>query len=69
MKPRRVSGSAVPVPQSRDLEVRAFGDQDVEIEAALAATSADGDALDASVARLGGTSVVSQAFWSASTTE
>ncbi|KWR76036.1 methyltransferase [Cupriavidus sp. SHE] len=54
---------------TRDLEVRAFGDQDVEIEAALVATSVDGDALDAIVARLGGTSVVSQAFWSASTTE
>ena len=54
---------------TRDLEVRAFGDQDVEIEAALVATSVDGDALDVIVARLGGTSVVSQAFWSASTTE
>jgi len=54
---------------TRDLEVRAFGDQDVEIEAALVATSVDGDVLDEIVARLGGTSVVSQAFWSASTTE
>ena len=54
---------------TRDLEVRAFGEQDVEIEAALAATSVDGDAPDKIVARLGGTSVVSQAFWSASTTE
>lgn len=51
------------------LEVRAFGEQEVEIEAALAATSVDGDVLDRIVTRLGGTSVVSQAFWSASTTE
>ncbi|TSP13747.1 MgtC/SapB family protein [Cupriavidus campinensis] len=54
---------------TRDLEVRAFGEQDVAIEAVLAAASVDGDALDAMVARLGATSVVSQAFWSASTTE
>ncbi len=54
---------------TRDLEVRAFGEQDVEIEAVLAAASVEGDALDAMVARLGATSVVSQAFWSASTTE
>jgi len=52
-----------------DLEVRAFGEQDVEIEAVLAATSVDGDVLDTIVARLGGTSVVSQAFWSASTSD
>jgi len=54
---------------TRDLDVRAFGEQDVEIEAVLAAASVEGDALDAMVARLGATSVVSQAFWSASTTE
>ncbi len=54
---------------TQDLEVRAFGEQDVEIEAALVSTSVDGDVLDRIVARLGGTNVVSQAFWSASTTE
>ncbi|SDC85924.1 putative Mg2+ transporter-C (MgtC) family protein [Cupriavidus sp. YR651] len=54
---------------TRDFEMRAFGEQDVEIEAMLVATSVDGDALDAMVAQLGTASVIGQAFWSASTSE
>ncbi|QET04882.1 MULTISPECIES: MgtC/SapB family protein [Cupriavidus] len=52
-----------------DLEVEAFGEQDVQIEARLAATSVDGDTLDRIVAELAASSAVTQAFWNASTTE
>jgi putative Mg2+ transporter-C (MgtC) family protein len=54
---------------SRELTVHAFGRDEVEIEATLAATSVDGDELDALVERLVASPMVSQAFWSASTTE
>lgn len=53
----------------RDLEVHAFGDEDVEIEATLTVTSVDGDELDALVARIAQHDAVRQAFWSPSTTE
>lgn len=52
-----------------DLAVHAFGDEDVEIEATLAATSVDGDELDRLVRRLAEQPVIRQAFWSPSTTE
>lgn len=52
-----------------DLEVRAFGDDEVEIEATLAATSVDGSELDALVRRLAALPTVRQAYWSPSTTE
>jgi putative Mg2+ transporter-C (MgtC) family protein len=52
-----------------EMEVHAFGDDDVEIEATLAATSVEGDELDALVARLAASPIVNQAFWSPSTTE
>ncbi|ERO64974.1 MgtC/SapB family protein [Pseudomonas piscis] len=52
-----------------DVDVHAFGSEEVQIEATLASTSVDGDELDALVARLSGSSLVQQAFWSPSTTE
>lgn len=52
-----------------DLAVHAFGDEDVEIEATLAATSVKGDELDGLVRRLAEQPMVRQAFWSPSTTE
>ena len=54
---------------AQDVDVHAFGEDDVEIEATLAVTSVDGDELDALVARLGTTPLVIQAFWSPSTTD
>lgn len=53
----------------RDLRIHAFGPDEVEIEATLAATSVDGDELDALVLRLANFSGVRQAFWSPSTSE
>ena len=52
-----------------DVDVHAFGSDEVEIEATLATTSVDGDELDALVARLSQSPLVQQAFWSPSTTE
>lgn len=54
---------------THDLEVRPFGEDEVEIEATLAATSVDGDELDALVARLLALPAVNQAYWSPSTTD
>ncbi|BCU06417.1 MgtC/SapB family protein [Allochromatium tepidum] len=54
---------------TRDLDIHAFGEEDVEIEATLAATSVDGEELDALVKRLAALPSVLQAFWSPSTTE
>ncbi|KDP86877.1 MgtC/SapB family protein [Cupriavidus basilensis] len=54
---------------TRDLEVRAFGDSDVEIEAVLTSTSVDGDVLDGLMAQLAEAEFVHQAFWSPSTTD
>ena len=52
-----------------DLAIHAFGAEDVEIEAALAAASMDGDQLDKLVRRLAEHPFIQQAFWSPSTTE
>jgi len=54
---------------ARDLDIHAFGDKDVEIEATLAATSVDGDELDAIVQNLASKPAVKQAFWSPSSME
>ena len=54
---------------TRDLGLHAFGNDEVEIEATLAATSVDGDELDALTQRLAALPAVRQAFWSPSTTE
>ena len=52
-----------------DLDVHAFGQDEVEIEGTLMATSVDGDELDALIARISTSTLVLQAFWSPSTTE
>lgn len=52
-----------------DLDMHPFGQDDVEIEATLVATSVDGDELDALIARISTSTLVVQAFWSPSTTE
>lgn len=52
----------------RDLEVNAFGEDAVEIEATLTVTSIDGDELDALMRKLTSLPGVRQAFWSPSTT-
>jgi putative Mg2+ transporter-C (MgtC) family protein len=54
---------------TRDLDIHAFGEEEVEIEATLASTSVDGEELDALVKRLAALPAVRQAFWSPSTTE
>ncbi|MYM31448.1 MgtC/SapB family protein [Duganella sp. CY15W] len=54
---------------ARDLEIHAFGQEDVEIEATLAATSVDGDELDALIRNLAVKPAVKQVFWSPSTSE
>jgi len=54
---------------ARDLDMHPFGQEDVEIEATLVATSVDGDELDALIARISTSTLVVQAFWSPSTTE
>jgi putative Mg2+ transporter-C (MgtC) family protein len=52
-----------------DVDVHAFGADEIEVEATLATTSVDGDELDALVARISTSALVVQAFWSPSTTE
>lgn len=52
-----------------ELEVEAFGDDAAKIEARLAATSVDGDQMDALVARLAALACVDQAYWSPSASE
>ena len=54
---------------ARDLDVHAFGQDEVEIEGTLVATSVDGDELDALIARISTSTLVGRAFWSPSTTE
>ena len=54
---------------ARDLDMHPFGQDDVEIEATLVATSVDGDELDALIARISWSTLVVQAFWCPSTTE
>src|SRR5574337_356118 len=49
---------------TQNLDVHAFGQEEVEIEATLAATSVDRDELDAVVKRLTASPLVNQAFWS-----
>ncbi|MDR3392960.1 MAG: MgtC/SapB family protein [Sulfuriferula sp.] len=52
-----------------DLAIHAFGEDDVEIEATLAATSVNGDDLDRLVQMLKEQPIIGQAFWSLSTSE
>ena len=54
---------------TRELDVHAFGQEDVEIEAVLSATGVEGSTLDAIVNQLSQEPFTRQAFWSASTTE
>lgn len=54
---------------TRELDVHAFGDDDVEIEAVLTPTSVDGDALDILVRKLSSLNYVTQAFWTANTSD
>lgn len=54
---------------TRNLDIHAFGQEEIEIEATLAATSVDGEELDALVQRLVALPAVRQAFWNASTME
>ncbi|WP_347557079.1 MgtC/SapB family protein [Robbsia sp. KACC 23696] len=54
---------------TRDLDLHAFGQDEIEIEATLVATSVDGDELDDLVQKLAAIPGVRQAFWSPSTTE
>ena len=53
----------------RELQVHAFGQGEVELEATLMATSVDGDALDRHMEQLTKQPGVRQAFWSPSTME
>lgn len=54
---------------TRDLDIHPFGEDATEIEATLAATSIEGDELDALVQRLAALPTVRQVFWSPSTSE
>lgn len=54
---------------TRELDVHAFGEKDVEIEAVLTATSVDGALLDVLVTDLSKLEYVHQAFWSSSTSD
>jgi putative Mg2+ transporter-C (MgtC) family protein len=49
---------------THDLNVHAFGEEEVEIEATLAATSVDRNELDAVVKHLAASPLITQAFWS-----
>jgi putative Mg2+ transporter-C (MgtC) family protein len=53
----------------RAVDHHPFGERDVEIEAVLYATTADGDELDAVLAALSTTPGVLQGFWNASLEE
>ncbi|KQV45104.1 MgtC/SapB family protein [Massilia sp. Root335] len=52
-----------------DLDIHPFGEDEVEIEATLTATSVDSAELDSVVRRIATLPAVRQAFWSPSTTE
>ena len=54
---------------THDLNVHAFGEEEVEIEATLAATSVNRDELDAVVKRLAASPLITQAFWSPRTSD
>jgi putative Mg2+ transporter-C (MgtC) family protein len=49
---------------THDLTIHAFGEEEVEMEAMLAATSVNREELDAVVKRLSASSFITQAFWS-----
>lgn len=51
------------------LDVKAFGDDEVQIEATLMATSIEGRALDSLVTRLAAETSIRQVFWHPSTSE
>jgi len=53
---------------THDLTIHAFGEEEVEMEAMLEATSLDRDELDAVVKRLTASPLITQAFWSPRTT-
>src|SRR5215467_4039344 len=53
---------------THNLTIHAFGQEEVEMEATLAATSVDRDELDAMVKRLTASRLITQAFWSPRTT-
>lgn len=53
----------------RELQQHAFGQNEVELEATLMATSVDGEELDREIDRLARQPGIRQAFWSPSTTE
>jgi putative Mg2+ transporter-C (MgtC) family protein len=52
-----------------DLEIHAFGESEVEIEATLLSTSVNAEDLDQIMDRLKAEAYITQAFWSPSTTE
>ena len=52
-----------------DLDIHAFGDGDIEIEAKMIATSIDNHLLDHVVKEMIALEYVKQAFWSPSTSE
>lgn len=54
---------------TRDMLVHAFGDDAVEIEALLLASAVEGEQLDQLTRRLAVVPILTQAFWSPSTTE
>lgn len=54
---------------TRDMVIHAFGDDAVEIEAVLLATAVEGELLDQLTRQLAENPIVTQAFWSPSTTE
>ena len=54
---------------THDLNVHAFGEEEVEIEATLAATSVDRHELDTVVKHLAASPLITQAFWSPRTTD
>ncbi|WP_407935282.1 hypothetical protein [Alkalimonas mucilaginosa] len=54
---------------ARGMEVTPFGNEDVEVEAMLAAISIDGEELDRISRKLLSKSFITQAYWSTSTSE
>lgn len=54
---------------AHSLEVEAFGDDAVQIEATLSATAIDGDQIDMIIQKLQQQACINQAYWSPSTTE
>ncbi|MHB8920667.1 MAG: MgtC/SapB family protein [Halothiobacillus sp.] len=52
-----------------DMEIRPFGEGEIEIEATLATTSVDGELLDHLIEHLQESTQLTQAFWTSSTTD